>query len=121
MKKLICKSVCKFSEEDRFEDGCIMGRFEHKIKFEIIAATLEDIKIEIADLTGCDKNDIIVNPYYLEDEVNRVEVVVYEDKTGQAANNHQMNKWKEGDLRLWLCTYTFYFELIGDIPNLLEY
>lgn len=120
MKTLLCKTVLKFSEEDHFEHGCIGDTIYNSYDYEISGQTLHAIKREISGHLGCDDCDLIINP--CEDEPNRIDAQLLENKEGIKASKHQIDLWKKQKIRLWLCCYTFYFDLVSDeTVNLLEY
>lgn len=120
MNILKCNHVNKISEEDRFNEGCIGEIQDHSYEHQISGKTLDSIKQEIINHLGCDLSDLTVNP--CEDEPNRIDAEFLENKQGMKATEHEIELWSQGQIRLWLCTYSFCFELVTTKQiNLLDY
>lgn len=100
----------KFYEEDIYNEGCIphtggMIDGSDLFKSESISGLLE----VLLSFTGANYEDIQLNSC---DELGRVDISVMEDDNGSMATRGQIEEWKEGQIRLWDCIYTFQVEKI---------
>lgn len=95
----------KFYEEDVYEEGCLPhtgGMIDGADIFR--ADTLDELLNALLSFTGANYEDIQLNSC---DEVGRVDISVMEDDYGSMATRKQIEDWKEGQIRLWDCIYTF--------------
>lgn len=104
----------KFYEEDIYEEGCqpdtggmIHGREQFK------AETLDGLLNEILAFTGGDREEIDIDAC---DEIGRVDVFLLENADGCPATKSEIESWKQADIQLWNCIYTFQIERIQAEP-----
>ena len=95
----------KFYELSTYEEGCLPhtgGMTDGNQLFK--AETLDGLVKELLAFTGANYEDIDFNSC---DEVGRLDISVMEDDHSSVATRGQINQWKEGQIRLWDCIYTF--------------
>lgn len=99
------KNFLKISDEDIFSSGCTLDNSSTTcIEYETRAEELDTLIKEVIDfLSMNDTADVLINSC---GENGRIDFQVYETIRGKSATRRDMNLWKEGKLRLWLCTYS---------------
>lgn len=119
---LISNNCIKHSEVDNYNDGCDPDTTRSELlDIQIKGESLNDIKQAIKDHFDCTEECILINPCEFDDEKNRIDVQFLERKSGIIADKTNIEEWKKGNTRLWLVTYSFYFELLSDNIDLMEY
>jgi hypothetical protein len=109
----------KFYEEDIYQEGCQPNTGGMITGNELFKAeTLDGLLNDLLAFTGANYEDIQLNSC---DEVGRVDISVMEDDHGSMATRKQIADWKDGEVRLWDCIYTFQVEKIqAEAVNLEE-
>jgi hypothetical protein len=109
----------KFYEEDIYNEGCIPhtgGIIDGNELFK--ADTLDGLLNELIAFTGANYEDIQLNSC---DEVGRVDISIMENADGARATKREIELWKEAEIQLWDCIYTFTVEKIqAETVNLEE-
>jgi hypothetical protein len=97
----------KHSEQDNYNDGCdpatscTTGGHD-----SFSAGTIEDLIIKLSMFAGqSDLKNVILDSC---EEAGRVAIQVYENKSGDPAQDYEITAWKAGSQDLYLCTYSFY-------------
>ena len=101
----------KYAEEDVFAEGCV-GRGasfgDNNMRFQ--GSTLQDLIKSLMEFTGVDHEDCVVLDAC--DEEGRIDIQLFETAEGNAASYSDIEKWRDGELRLWLVDYTFRVEQV---------
>lgn len=104
-----CTYVVKSAEEDNFEKGCI-GKATTILaqSCDVTAPTLKELIEKLS-------NEFFVDMSYLfiPDRDQPVEFISYnqlETADGDTPDEQQRDMWKKGELKLFLCDYTFQVE-----------
>lgn len=99
------KNFLKISDEDIFSSGCTLDNSSQRfIEFEVIEDSLDKLIKNVMDFLSIrNAEDVLINSC---GENGRIDFQVYETMRGKSATGRDMNLWKEGKLRLWLCTYS---------------
>jgi len=109
----------KFYGEDVYEEGCLPhtgGIIDGREQFK--ADTLDGLLNELIAFTGANYEDIQLDSC---DEIGRVDISIMENADGARAMKWEIDSWKEADIQLWDCIYTFHIEQINATPvKLLE-
>lgn len=109
----------KFYEEDTYNEGCMPhtgGVIDGSELFK--SETIDGLLSELLAFTGGNHEDIDLNAC---DEYGRVDIFVMEDGNSSMATKGQLEKWKNGEVRLWNCIYSFQVEKItAETVNLEE-
>lgn len=109
----------KFYEEDVYQEGCLPhtgGLIDGREVFR--ADTTDGLLNELLAFTGANYEDIQLNSC---DEVGRVDISIMENADGARATKWEIESWKEADIQLWDCIYTFQIEKItAEAVNLEE-
>lgn len=109
----------KIAEEDNWEDGC---QIDSTVSFSgddrFAGRTIEDLIDDLLNFTGGEIDGVMLNCC---DEDGRIDIQVYEDEDGTPANPSQMERFKKGEERIWLATYTFMVEeVVRQTPVLVD-
>lgn len=108
------KSIIKFSEQDDFENGCLpeTGQVSDVDTF-FTGSTPDEVINKLCNFFGVkpDSDNIQKNAC---EEPGRVDVQVTETAEGYAASQLDLEDWKQGNLKLWDCTYTAYIVRITE-------
>lgn len=109
--KYIANGWHKFAELDIYADGCQPDRPSHDSGADYFEAeTVDGLIAKLAEhVNQKDLSNVILDSC---DERGRVDIQVYEDSDGYAADAHDLAQWKEGKKELWLACYTFHVERI---------
>lgn len=100
----------KHAEEDVFADGCIPPGSVTAIDVTFQGSTAEECVKAFRDFVGpVDDGDVELDAC---EEDGRVDVQIMETDDGIAADDDDVEEWKAGRLRLWLCTYTAIVERV---------
>jgi hypothetical protein len=95
----------KFYEEDVYQDGCLPhtgGIIDGREQFK--AETLNGLINEILSFTDGDREGMELDAC---DDIGRVDISLMENADGARATKSEIECWKDGDLQLWDCIYTF--------------
>lgn len=101
----------KFYEEDIYQEGCIPhtgGLIDGREVFR--ADTIDGLLNELVAFAGANYEDIQLNSC---DEMGRVDISVMENAVGASATRSELEAWKQADIQLWDCIYTFHIEKIA--------
>ena len=104
----------KFSEEDIYQDGCQPnsgGTYTGSDKWK--ADTLDGLLNEILSFTDGDREGMEIDAC---EEIGRVDISIMENADGCRATKQEIELWKEGDIQLWNCIYSFQIEQITANP-----
>jgi len=104
----------KTAELDHWEHGCTGQYQDSTVDFPIRADSLEKVIAAICNTLGCSKDAISVNP--CEDDPSRIDAQVYEHDDGYMADECDMAQFKNGEIDLYLCTYSWQFERVTREP-----
>jgi hypothetical protein len=100
------------SEEDVYTEGCIPNSGNGGVlDIQFKGDTVEDVIEQIKDYYGEDGMEI--NSC---DEPGRVDIHRLETADGIEPSERQLQQWREGDFRLWLCSYTYYITQVTRQP-----
>lgn len=94
----------KSVEEDDFLEGCIPETYflvELNVSFK--SKTKKEIIEKIKRFYNVNDDDILLNSC---DEAGRVDIQILENEYGEKADNEEIEKWKKGNVKLYLATYT---------------
>lgn len=101
----------KFYEEDIYAEGCLPhtgGLIDGREIFK--ASTLDGLLNEILSFTDGDREGMELDAC---DDIGRVDISIMENADGCRANKREIELWKEGDIQLWDCIYSFKVEKIN--------
>lgn len=109
----------KFYEEDVYQEGCLPhtgGMIDGNELFK--ANTIDGLLKQLLDFTGGDRECLELNSC---DELGRVDISIMENADGCKATRSEIEAWKQADIQLWDCIYTFQIEKItAETVNLEE-
>lgn len=99
----------KYWEENSFSEGCKGGTHGNAfIDVHFSADGVDALVNKIVDFLGGDC-DVELDAC---GEPGRIEVQMLETDDGTAPTERQIERWKAGELRLWLADYSFYVEAV---------
>lgn len=102
----------KFSEEDDFNEGCQPDTTTTTQGDDIFkAATVKELIAKIVAFLGLDNDDDAVELDTC-DEPGRVDISQTEDEDGTRASERDLEKWKQGKIKLFYATYSFHVEKV---------
>ena len=106
MNKYIAMGWIRHTEEDIYNDGCQPQTSATSGGHDTFnAPTLDALIKQCAAFEGQqDLKNCLLDSC---EEAGRLDVQVYEDAEGVAADERDFERWKEGKQKLWLVTYTF--------------
>ena len=109
----------KLSEEDIYKDGCQPNTGGFTTGYTLFKAdTLDGLLNELISFVGANHEDVQLNSC---EEVGRVDISIMENADGARATKQEIELWKEADIQLWDCIYTFTVEKIqAEAVNLEE-
>ena len=109
----------KLSEEDIYQDGCQPNTGGFTTGYTLFKAdTLDGLLNELMAFVGANRDDIELNSC---EEAGRVDISIMENADGARATKREIELWKDAEIRLWDCIYTFTVEKIqAEIVNLEE-
>jgi hypothetical protein len=104
--------IYKRFEEDSYTEGCLSGTAgEFNIEATFKADTLEEVIKKASDfLGGFDMSEIQLS----EDSIGSFSVSIMEDGDGVKATESELEQWKAGKKRLWLCDYDMDVYLVSE-------
>lgn len=103
--KFLIDGFSAVTEEDIFEKGCI-GHMSHTTyDVTVEAENVDHLRGKLMAEFGVSADNIEFDAC---DEVGRVDVQRYENDMGDKASDAEMERWKKGEERIWLATYTGY-------------
>lgn len=110
------RGFTKLSEEDVWSKGCIpsSGGGFHDNQMRFVSDSVEGLIEKIISFTDAPSRDCLILDSC--DEDGRLDVQVLETAEGYAASPHDIELWKSGEKRLWLCDYIFYIEQVDRKP-----
>jgi len=109
MKTYEVNGWTKTAEEYIFEKGISGGGLDFFAHDRFSGNTVKDL-IEVLKLfVWCEDEDILFDSC---GESGRIDIQRMEDANGERALKSEISKWKKGELRLWLATYTFYVKQV---------
>ena len=100
----------KISEEDSYEQGCFGPGNDDSGSDSFSGDTLDELFESILEFLCMDttpeamRDTIEINSC---GEPGRVDISRMEDAQGYEATKHDLELWKQGEKRLWYCTYIF--------------
>lgn len=101
----------KFYEEDVYEEGCLPHTGGIVDGVELFrSATIDGLLKQFLEFTNGDSSCMELNSC---DEAGRVDISIMENADGCKAESWEIESWKEGDIQLWDCIYTFHVEKIS--------
>lgn len=101
----------KFYEEDIYAEGCLPhtgGLIDGREIFK--ASTIEQLLNELLAFTGGDREGMELDAC---DDIGRVDISLMENADGCKAQKWEIESWKDGDIQLWDCIYSFKVEEIN--------
>ena len=109
----------KLSEEDIYQDGCQPNTGGFTTGTELFKAdTLDGLLNELISFVGASHEDVQLNSC---EEFGRVDISIMENADGARATKREIELWKEAEIQLWDCIYTFTVEKIqAETVNLEE-
>lgn len=106
------KGCLKFWEEDRYSEGCVPNSGSCCwIDYPMQADTLGELLEKINCFTSNSDEDAILLDAC--EEEGRVDIQVLETEESYPPSPAQLQAWKEGKLKLWLCDYSFQIEKVS--------
>ena len=108
----------KFYEEDIYEEGCIPhtgGLIDGREIFK--ADTLDGLINDLLSFTDGDREGLELDAC---EDVGRVDISIMENADGCRATKREIESWKQADIQLWDCIYSFRIEQINATPVKLE-
>ena len=107
----LAKGLSTHIEQDVWEQGCLPETAKlYQYNEDFSGNSLEELFDNLALHFKIDKQNISINDC----EKSIINVSVYEKARGIATKN-DIEKWKKGDIKLWLCDYTFAIEKREDV------
>ena len=101
----------KHAEEDTYENGCIgKSSFSDDRFMRFTGHTVNDLISALMEFTGVNDRDAVLLDAC--DEEGRIDIQLLETAEGYAASHSDIEKWRNGELRLWLVDYTFRVEQV---------
>ena len=108
--KYECDGAVKHSEVDDFDKGCSpdTGQLSnYGIKFS--STSLRGLVQSICDHHDVERSACLFDSC---EEIGRLDVQVLENYEGLAASPGEIANWRQGNCRLWACTYTYWVERV---------
>lgn len=105
------KGFLKHFEEDSFSEGCLphTGGMTSDSTLHWAAADIPGLIEQLRVFTGADKEGVLLDSC---GEAGRVDCLLLEDAEGTPASQSQVDRWKQGDLKLYAVTYSFNIERV---------
>lgn len=101
----------KYAEEDVYANGCQPETGSAASGSDGFAAETVDVLIQkLQEFVGSTSDVDVLRDSC--DEPGRVDVQVYETDDASPATPEQIKRWKRGEVRLWLATYTFHVQRV---------
>lgn len=100
----------KIWEEDVYAHGCTGNGSSAWIDMKWKAETLADLVEHLNAFVGNDDPSSVL--YDACEEEGRLDIQVMETDDGCAASSADIEAWKQGKRRLWLCDYSFTVERV---------
>ena len=99
------KNFIRVSDEDIYSSGCTLDNSSAAwVEYEGREEKLDNLIKGVIDFLSIHNAEcVLINSC---GENGRIDFQVYETMRGKSATRRDMNLWKEGKLRLWLCTYS---------------
>jgi hypothetical protein len=108
----------KFYEEDIYQDGCLPHTGGLTDGREIFKAdTIEGLINELLAFTGVDREGLELDSC---EDIGRLDISLMENADGCKATKWEIESWKQADIQLWDCIYSFRIEQINATPVKLE-
>ena len=101
-------NILKHAEEDIFEHGCQPGTGTGNfIDISFKSRTVKDLIEQAAEFLDC--QDFQLNAC---EEIGRLDFQKHETFDGTTPTEAELERWKEGKLKLWLVDYSMWVEKV---------
>lgn len=100
----------KLAEEDNWENGCDGSATQFSGSDRFTAETLPELLDRLKGFSGGEDSGVLLNSC---GEEGRIDIQVYENAEGIPASQSEMDRFKKGECRVWLATYSFYVEEVS--------
>lgn len=101
--------IIKFTEQDKYDQGCIPETIQnHGLVFKFQSSDIEMIKQRIENYTNVKLSQCELYP----DGINRLEFQCLEDGNGTIASQAKIEGWKNSSIDLFNAMYSIYVTLV---------
>lgn len=101
------------SVQDDFENGEIGKYQDSYVDHNLTATDSNEMIGKIKSVIGCNYGEMDINAC---EEIGRVDCSIMETSEGYRPTSKQMDSWRNGDMILYSCTYTFHVEEVSRKP-----
>lgn len=111
MKQFEVDGWYRVTEEDSFEEGCLPETASHNSGNErFVGETQNELIDKLMEFVGAKEDEtVLVNSC---DDRGRIDICVMEDADGSTATEREIERWKNGEIKLYYSTYTFQVEFV---------
>jgi hypothetical protein len=101
----------KMAEEDSWEHGCVIGTESSSNYDETFEAdSLDKLLVQLKDHFDVTMDAILLDSC---DEAGRIDIQRIETGDSDVPSAVELCAWKQGKLKLWAATYTYYVEVVN--------
>jgi hypothetical protein len=105
MKKYRSDYVHKIIEEDNYANGCTGSAMDRSYSYTIEGDTVQELQAQIIEHTGAISAEVFDG----DGKSDRIDAQTLENEDGYSASPKQIEQWKNNEIALFLCDYSFYF------------
>ena len=100
--------LTKHVELDTYQNGCIDDPTNHSMHVDVMfkAETVKGLLEQVCDFIGCSDYQINI----CEDDPSRADWQLLVDENTYPASDSDLEKWRNGDKRLWNAIFTGFVE-----------
>lgn len=105
----------KTAQVDDFEHGCIgdENHYDTGSSHNWTSDTVDGVVKELMDFLCIEDKDAVELDAC--DEIGRIDIQRTENAEGYEPSKSEIEEWKKGKLKMWLCDYTFHLESIETV------
>ena len=107
------KGFFKMSVEDNFETGEVGKCQDSYVDHNLTAIDSNEMIGKIKNVIGCTYGEMDINAC---EEMGRVDCSIMETVEGYQPTTKQLSQWRNGEMVLYYCTYTFQIEEVTRKP-----
>ena len=121
MAKCQIRGLQGIAEKDNWNNGCYGKAICKEIPHIFEADSVKNLIKEVNAALMCEDGNQEINP--CGDELNRIDFQVYENNKGEtvASASNEFQKFKNGEIDLWLCNYSAWVEKVEPVDLMKEY
>lgn len=109
-----CHLCLKRIEEDTWETGCLPETAqEFQLSIPIRGASIAEVTQQIAAFTGCTEDQLEIDAA---EDPGRIDAQVLETDQVDPMSAAYRTRWRNGQIKGYLATYSFYFEQVTRVP-----